>query len=357
MRIVVTGASGNVGSGLLRALARDSTDHEVIGVCRRPPPAEAPFDLASWYPLDVSAPDAESQLTALCSGADAVVHLAWAFGPVPDWSTMRRVNVEGTAAVLAAAAANRVPHVVHTSSIAAYGARQSDAEPVSEAAATPGIPGSAYGRDKSDVEELIRRFAEEHTDTAVTVVRPTLVAQRAASSSFRALFFDPLIPTALIRLAVAQRLPVLPLPDGLAVQFVHADDLGDALVRILQTRATGAFNLAAEVLDAQALAGLVGARQLDVPPGLMRSVVSALWRLRLLRMSPGWFDVATRSPVVDTARAREQLSWSPAFSSLDAAAEQLRGLADEADGPSPVLRRDRLTTEPSTSGRTMGGCT
>ncbi|WP_308425973.1 hypothetical protein [Lentzea pudingi] len=39
MRVVITGASGNVGTGVLRALAADTEDHEVLGICRRPPPS------------------------------------------------------------------------------------------------------------------------------------------------------------------------------------------------------------------------------------------------------------------------------------------------------------------------------
>lgn len=45
MRIVVTGASGNVGTALLRRLRGE---HELVGVVRRPPPPVAPYDGMRW---------------------------------------------------------------------------------------------------------------------------------------------------------------------------------------------------------------------------------------------------------------------------------------------------------------------
>jgi NAD(P)-dependent dehydrogenase (short-subunit alcohol dehydrogenase family) len=49
MRIVVTGASGNVGTALLRALRADSASpHEIVGICRRTPPAVPPYAEVQW---------------------------------------------------------------------------------------------------------------------------------------------------------------------------------------------------------------------------------------------------------------------------------------------------------------------
>ncbi|MEU4744764.1 hypothetical protein AB0G02_30470, partial [Actinosynnema sp. NPDC023658] len=185
-------------------------------------------------------------------------------------------------------------------------------------------------------------FTAENPDIAVAVLRPTLVAQGAASASFLALFFDPLVPQWLIRLLRRGWIPLLPLPAGMRVQLVHADDVGDAVVRILHRRATGAFNLAADTITTSDLAHVVHARAVPVPASAMRAAVALLWRLRALGMSPGWFDVGTRSPLVDTTRARVELGWSPRAGSLDCAREQVDGLAEATPGPSPALHRDRL---------------
>ncbi|MEV0677383.1 NAD-dependent epimerase/dehydratase family protein [Actinosynnema sp. NPDC050436] len=340
MKIVVTGASGNVGLGVLRAFAADSEDHSVVGICRRPPDPVAPFDAVTWHACDLGSDDAPDVLDEAMADADAVVHLAWMFQPIRQGQRLHRTNYKGTVAVLEAARRARVPHVVHGSSIAAYA--PAGEHPVDETWPTTGVPGSVYGCGKVEVEAMLRRFAAQNPDIAVAVIRPTLVAQRAASASFLALFFDPVVPQWSIRLLRDGKVPLLPLPHGLEVQLVHADDVGDAVLRIVQRRATGAFNLAADTLDAAGLAALVQARAVELPGIVMRSAVGVLWRLRLVGLSPGWFDVGTRSPLVDTSRARAELGWAPRKNSTDCAREQLAGLADAAPGPSAALRRDRL---------------
>ena len=74
VRIVITGASGNVGTALLRRLA--GAGHDLVGVCRRPPGLVAPYDAATWHSLDLADDSAERELTEVFRGADAVVHLA-----------------------------------------------------------------------------------------------------------------------------------------------------------------------------------------------------------------------------------------------------------------------------------------
>lgn len=128
------------------------------------------------------------------------------------------------------------------------------------------------------------------------------------------------------------------MPAGLCLQFVHADDVGDAVVSILQQRLGGIYNLAANALDLTQLADLVHARPLSIPTAVLRAVVTALFYVRAVAVSPGWFDVATRTPVMDTGRARTMLGWQPAHSSQQAARELLDAWAEATPGPTPALR-------------------
>lgn len=72
MRVVVTGASGNVGSAVLRHL--HASGHEVVGLCRRPPEEDRPG--VSWHSVDLTSHSAAPVLREAFSGADAVLHLA-----------------------------------------------------------------------------------------------------------------------------------------------------------------------------------------------------------------------------------------------------------------------------------------
>src|SRR3954465_1306703 len=97
LTVAVTGASGNVGTALLRRLtAPGSGVTEVRGLARRQPPAIAPYDLVRWHLTDLDGPASEQVLPEFLSGADAVVHLAWALQPGRHPGQLRQVNVEGT---------------------------------------------------------------------------------------------------------------------------------------------------------------------------------------------------------------------------------------------------------------------
>lgn len=336
LRILVTGASGNVGAGVLRALARQEPTAELIGVCRRPPPTVGMYAGMRWFAIDLSSPDAAARLAPAMRDVHAVIHLALAVRPVDDEEYLYRANVLGTEAVLAAMANAGVRQLVYASSLGIY-APNSSALPVTESWPTTGQPSSTYSRHKVAVETLLDQFERFQPGTAVARFRPTVVVQREAAYEIRSLYLGPWVPRAVLRGLRGRMLPILPLPRDLSLQFVHADDVGDAVVRLMQQRARGSFNVASDVLDHTALADLVGARAVGVSPPLMRAVVVALHRLHMVAVTPGWYDVATRTPLMDTAKARRELDWSPTRTSTDAALELLDGLADGVVGPSAAL--------------------
>src|SRR3954452_9946275 len=82
LRVAVTGASGNVGTALLRRLtAPGGGVAEVRGLARRQPPGTAPYDGVAWHLADLGEESSEQVLPEFLAGADAVVHLAWALQP------------------------------------------------------------------------------------------------------------------------------------------------------------------------------------------------------------------------------------------------------------------------------------
>jgi nucleoside-diphosphate-sugar epimerase len=334
-RVVVTGASGNVGSGVLRALERLLPDAEVIGVCRRPPPQSGLYRRVRWHTVDLSSTDAATLLAPAMVDADTVVHLALAVQPVRDEQYLHRANVLGTQAVLTAMGAAGVRQLIYASSLGIYA--PGGTGPVSEEWPDTGQATSVYSRHKVLVERMLDAFEDDHPRVTVARFRPTVVVQREAAWLIRSLYLGPLVPRAALRLLRGRLLPVLPLPAGIELQFVHADDVGDAVVRLMRERAKGSFNVAADVLDADDLADLVGGRARAIEPRVMRSIVSALSAVRLIALTPGWYDVATNTPLMDTAKAREELGWAPTRSSTECALELIDGLASGAVGGSAAM--------------------
>ena len=114
MRVVITGASGNVGTALVERLGEDEAVEQIVGVCRREHDWRP--SKTTWVYADVASDD----LTGTIRGADAVVHLAWLFHPTRHPEETWRANVLGTEGVLRAVARADVPVLVVASSVGAY---------------------------------------------------------------------------------------------------------------------------------------------------------------------------------------------------------------------------------------------
>ncbi|MEU4741735.1 NAD-dependent epimerase/dehydratase family protein [Actinosynnema sp. NPDC023658] len=332
MRIVVTGATGNLGTALLRRLA-DEPGTTAHGISRRPPRDEPPYDIA-WTPVDLSRDGAEEPLTEVFRDADAVVHLAWRIQPGHDERALYRANVAGSDRVFTAAVKAGVPHLVHMSSVGAYSPAAKD-RTVDETWPTDGLPNSYYSRHKAAVEHLLDRVERDHPGLTVTRVRPGLVLQPEAAAEIKRYFLGPLVPHALFK----ARLPILPLPRAMVLQFVHADDVADAVARILTTKAEGAFNLVSDpVVTPQVLAEVMGARHVPIPPAVLRTAARVTWRLRLQPTSHGWVDLALTAPLLDATKAFSRLGWAPRHNSRDTLRQLLDGLGrKEGLQPSPPL--------------------
>ncbi len=343
MRVVVVGASGNVGTAVLRRLVQDDTVTSVVAVARRtprgtPPP---PYDTASWVACDIGAPGAEDEtvgaLVRAVAGADCVVHLAWAIQPSHDRARLRATNVVGTRRVVQAAVQAGVPHLVVASSVGAYSPSPGD-DPRDEAWPTGGVRTSSYSVDKAAVERLLDR-TEAATSLVVGRLRPALVFQHDAGHEIARYFLGPLVPQRVLD----GHVPVLPWPRGLRLQAVHADDLADAVREAVVRQARGAFNVAAPgVLRGPDVAALVAdARLREVPVRLARAALTVGWHARAVPVGPGWLDMGMSAPVLDTARAERELAWRPRWSAAQALHQLVTGIAEGAGTASPPLRPRR----------------
>ncbi|MGL5817834.1 MAG: NAD-dependent epimerase/dehydratase family protein [Phycicoccus sp.] len=340
MRIVITGATGNLGSALVRRLVADG-GHDVVGVARRlPDPGVTPFDDVEWHAGDLTSDAVLPVLRGALRGADAVVHLAWGFQPSHDERYLEELGVGGTARVLRAVAEEHVPHLVHMSSVGAYSPKRDDV-PVDETWPTRGIPRSPYSRHKAAAERLLDRHEAGPSDTLVTRMRPGIVGQASAGSALLRYGIPVLVPSRALGMV-----PVLPIDRRLAVPVVHTDDVADAVVGALAKRAGGAFNLAAEPpLTAAVLAAVLGARSVHVPAAVLRAALSAAWHARLQQVDPGWLDLAYAVPLLDTTRARTVLGWAPSTDGPSVLAETVEGMRTGAHDATPVLRPRTVADE------------
>jgi dihydroflavonol-4-reductase len=175
MKTFITGASGFVGSAVLRRLIQEG--HTVVVLVR---PSSDRSNLAD-LPIEIVTGDLvepESFATAL-AGCDCLFHIAadyrlW----VPKPAEMYMSNVTGTRNLMLAALRARVERIVYTSSVATLGLN-SDGTPADES--TPVTFSDMIGhykRSKFLAESEVKRLVKEHNLPAVIVNPSTPVGPR-----------------------------------------------------------------------------------------------------------------------------------------------------------------------------------
>lgn len=165
MRVLVTGASGRLGSHFARA----ASDRYALRLTDLPT-----ADLSSLeahghvQPADLADAD---QAHALCDGIDTVVHLAASPDPSATWSTLLPANIIATYNIVTAAVANRCRRLVYASSIHAVSGYPPD---VQVKTSEPVNPGDLYGVTKC-FGEALGRYAAEQEGLSVIAVRIGMV--------------------------------------------------------------------------------------------------------------------------------------------------------------------------------------
>src|SRR3954471_19597038 len=316
MRIVVVGATGNVGTSLLPLLSDDPGVGSILGVARRP--ADVRLAKVSWRHADIST----DNLDTLLADADVCVHLAWEVQPSHDEFAMARTNVRGTARLIEAVTRANVPAFVYASSVGTYAHGPKD-RAVDESWPATGIPDASYSRQKATVETMLDVVENARPDIRIVRMRPSLILKRSQAAEATRFFLGRLVPRTLLR---PERLRIIPRIAGLRFQVTHTDDVARAFHRAISQPVTGAFNVASEpVLDLRMIAEAVGATTVPVPASVARAAAELSWRLHLQPTDRGWLEMGLQTPIMSTRRAREVLGWAPEMSSIDAVTHLLDG--------------------------------
>ena len=284
MRIVVSGAAGRLAAALLPKLCANRDVTDVVGIDRVP----SPFRHAKFASLiaDIRDPSARNALR----GATSLVHLAFVLqrGRL-RLQEMRDNNVEGSEALLAAAAATGVPRIVHLSTAAVYGSGND----LDESAPLAPWPRFHYACQKAELEAWIARELPQ-----AVVLRPTIILGPNAQPLLRQLIGAPFYV----------RLPD-PQP---RLQCVHEDDVADAIAATLEAPVRGAFNLAApQSFGLRELVRWSRPRALGLPPAVARGALELAWRLTRWGGETGWLDGIGASLTLNCRRAAVSLSWQP----------------------------------------------
>jgi UDP-glucose 4-epimerase len=293
----VTGPTGDIGRAFLRACDRSRSVGRVLGMARRPfDPADLGVRKTEYRRGDVLDRAAVDELVV---EADVVVHLAYII--MGGHEESRRINLEGSGNVFAAAAAAPgVKRLVYTSSVAAYGFHGDNPQPLTEDVPARGTEAHYYSAEKAELEATLW-WALDGSGLDAYVFRPCIVAGEDAPALLEA------IPW------LVRRAPVHVVPDpGVAWQLVHHDDVAGALMAAVRGAGSpGIYNLAGPgELHTRDLARALGWHSVPVPRAAVALAGTAAG-LPLVPAQAQWVN-ALRVPVLmDTARARRELRWRP----------------------------------------------
>ncbi|MBV9920511.1 MAG: NAD-dependent dehydratase, partial [Pseudonocardia sp.] len=166
------------------------------------------------------------------------------------------------------------------------------------------------------------------------------VLQPDAASEISRYFLGRLVPVSLLHPALFR---LAPWPRDLAIQFVHADDVAEALTLILERRTTGAVNLAADpVMNREQARRTFGGVGPSLPLKAVRVAADLSWRAHLQPTDGGWIDLAASVPLLETTRAREELGWKPVHRGDETLLSLLAAMRRRHGGAGPLLYARRL---------------
>jgi dihydroflavonol-4-reductase len=303
-RIVVTGASGFIGSAVVRALTARGA--QIVALVE---PGADGRNLHDVERIEADIRDPGAVRRAV-DGARFVVHLAavyrfWARDP----NLFYQVNVDGTRHVIAAVKDAGCERLVYTSTVGVLSQRGPG--PADETSVTrPGDLHGHYKRSKYAAEHEILRAGAEGLD--VTLVLPTFP-----------LGPGDLAPTPTGKVIVDYLNGRMPGYAGVSLNVVHVDDLAQGHVAALERGRSGrSYIIGGENMPMRAilevLAGFAGrqAPTIRVPAGLavLTGAVSTLIEGRVLHREPRVpFEAARQTAGTMTfsdARARSELGYS-----------------------------------------------
>lgn len=299
MRVLVTGAAGFLGRATVGYLAADPRVEAVVALDLLDPAGGGPDPQVTWVRRDVCEP-----LGELLSEhrIDTIVHSAYLIRPPRREPAARRVNVDATAGLVAAARSAGVRRFVYPSSTTVYGAWPDTGLHTEDEEPRP-LPGFAYSEHKVEAERILGSAAG---DMVVVILRGCVIVGQGA---------DNFILSSL-------RLPALPCPAGANpdLQFLHVDDYTAAVGAALEADESGVFNIAgAGTVALRELPRLLGTRALPLPEPILRGVIDLTWRLRLQSRSPSnGLALITHPWLGSTARIERTLGWRPACTSREA---------------------------------------
>jgi UDP-glucose 4-epimerase len=122
------------------------------------------------------------------------------------------------------------------------------------------------------------------------------------------------------------------------VQFVHEDDVVDGVIRLLEGRHAGAFNVSGDgEMTLRETAEEIGVPIRKMPMFAYRLLARVLWALRVSEVPPGQIAFAIHPWLVSNEKLKRETGWSPRYTTRDAFEATMRAHGKLPEGgPAPL---------------------
>jgi len=295
-RLLITGIAGGQG----RLIAKRVADHFQISGVDRVPWEGAPRSIRI-HEVDLRKRKFEDVFRT--ERPDAVVHLAFVRHFRAQPRVRHEVNVLGTRRVLEYAVAHGVKRIVVLSSAYAYGALPDNPYYVNERYPLNVSRTYPEVRDLTEVDALATAFLWEHPDVVTTILRPVNTLGYYVHSAIGRYLRQRYVPTIL--------------GFNPMMQFIHEEDVAEAVALALQTGAHGVFNVAGPgAVPLKVAIRETGGTAVPIPEPFARALFDRLFRLGLYHTPPGAMDFLKYPCTVDGSRFVRETGFSP-LSSLE----------------------------------------
>lgn len=290
-KVVVTGASGFIGKHTIPFLKKQNFDIHALSSSKKN--IDNPDNDVSWHSIDIFD---FKKVSEFCKelGASNLLHMAWYGGDKDRMTSSMNVNwVEASLHLIRQFVENDGKRIVMAGSCTEYDWKYG----YCTENITPEKPQSLYGECKSSVNRIVEKYAEKNDIRYANariffVYGPHEQEQRLVAYAIRSL-----LKNQKANLSHGNQMR----------DYLHVDDVADALVKLLASDVEGAVNIGSgRAVKLREIVDLIG-EKLDGQELLEYGPVESK------------FD----SPVVlaDITKLRDELGWAPKF-------DLERGIAD-----------------------------
>ncbi len=303
--IAITGINSYFAGTVLPKLEADREIERIVGIDVTP--WNGGYKKVAFHRKDVRDPE----IGQLFQGVDTVMHLAFIVEEIHDKGRTHEINIKGSINVFQAAAAQRVRKIIYTSSIASYGAHPDNPMGMTEEYPLVANVDSYYSSDKIAVERYLRDFESDHPEIILTIFRPPVIV----GPNLRNVFADFLGRKANFYIKGSDPL----------MQFLHEEDLGEALALAVKKELPGVYNIAADgCMSLRQAYEIAGVRLIDLPVSWLKRLAKAFFALHLEKLSQGWVSLMEYPIIVNSEKFKKAAGWQPKYTTEEAFQDLLK---------------------------------